>query len=71
MNLRYAFNSQWINKIGLRKLDMFVTATNLITWTKYTGYDPDVNSYSGLRVGVDEGSYPQNRSFMFGLSLGL
>ncbi len=71
VNLRYTFNSQWINKIGLRKLDMFVTATNLITWTKYTGYDPDVNSYSGLRVGVDEGSYPQNRSFMFGLSVGL
>lgn len=72
VNLRYSFNnSPWISKIGLRKLDVFVTASNLITWTKYTGYDPDVNSYSGLRIGVDEGSYPQNRSFMFGLSLGL
>src|SRR5690606_18913080 len=38
VNLRYSFNnSPWISKIGLRKLDVFVTASNLITWTKYTG----------------------------------
>ncbi|WP_433902574.1 SusC/RagA family TonB-linked outer membrane protein [Sphingobacterium puteale] len=71
VNLRYSFDSAWSKRIGLRKLDAFVTATNLITWTKYTGFDPDVNSYSGLRVGLDEGSYPQSRTFMFGLILGL
>ncbi|WP_343561294.1 TonB-dependent receptor [Sphingobacterium sp.] len=71
VNLRYSFDPSWSKRIGLRKLDAFVTATNLITWTKYTGFDPDVNSYSGLRVGLDEGSYPQSRTFMFGLILGL
>ncbi|MNM97994.1 TonB dependent receptor [compost metagenome] len=71
INLRYSFDPAWSKRIGLRKLDAFVTATNLITWTKYTGFDPDVNSYSGLRVGLDEGSYPQSRTFMFGLILGL
>jgi TonB-linked SusC/RagA family outer membrane protein len=71
VNLRYSFDSAWSKRIGLRKLDAFVTATNLVTWTKYTGFDPDVNSYSGLRVGLDEGSYPQSRTFTFGLIFGL
>ncbi|MDM1296258.1 TonB-dependent receptor [Sphingobacterium sp. N143] len=71
VNLRYSFDPNWSKRIGLRKLEAFVTATNLITWTKYTGFDPDVNSYAGLRVGLDEGSYPQSRTFMFGLIFGL
>src|SRR5690606_19285556 len=71
VNLRYRFYPSWIKRIGMRSLDAFVTGTNLITWTKYTGFDPDVNSYGGLRVGVDEGSYPQSRSFVFGINIGL
>ncbi|GHE39580.1 SusC/RagA family TonB-linked outer membrane protein [Sphingobacterium griseoflavum] len=71
VNFRYTFSPSLVQRIGLRKVDAFVTATNLITWTRYTGFDPDVNSYSGLRVGVDEGSYPQSRTFIFGLNIGL
>ncbi|QQD16024.1 SusC/RagA family TonB-linked outer membrane protein [Sphingobacterium sp. UDSM-2020] len=71
VNLRYSFDSALSKRIGMRKLDAFVTAANLVTWTKYTGFDPDVNSYSGLRVGLDEGSYPQSRTFTFGLIFGL
>ena len=71
VNLRYSIKPEWTQKIGLRKVDAFINANNLITWTKYTGFDPDVNSYSGLRVGLDEGSYPQSRTFMFGLTFGL
>lgn len=71
VNLKYTFDTGFVERLGLRKIDAFVTAGNLITWTKYTGFDPDVNSYSGLRAGVDEGSYPQSRSFVFGLSIGL
>lgn len=71
VNLRYSFSPDLIHRIGLRSLDAFVTATNLVTWTRYTGFDPDVNSYAGLRVGVDEGSYPQSRTVIFGLGIGL
>ena len=68
VNLRYRFPDRLIEPFGLSNLDVFVTASNLITWTKYTGFDPDVNSYSGLRSGVDEGSYPQSRTIMTGLN---
>lgn len=70
VNLNYSFPQALIGRFGLSKLDAYVTAANLITWTKYTGFDPDVNSYSGLRTGVDEGSYPQSRTVILGLNFG-
>ena len=45
------------------KARLFVTASNLLTLTSYTGYDPEVAS------GTDTGSYPSARSFAFGLDL--
>lgn len=71
VNLRYSLPLELVNRIGLTRLDAYVTGTNLITWTDYTGFDPDVSSYSGLRIGVDEGSYPQSRTVIVGLSIGL
>jgi TonB-linked SusC/RagA family outer membrane protein len=50
----------------------FVTASNLLTFTKYSGYDPEfmyINNPFGM--GIDYGSIPQTRSFIIGLKLGL
>lgn len=69
VNVRYSLPAKLISRVGLTKMEAYVTASNLITWTKYTGFDPDVNSYDGLRVGVDEGSYPQSRTVITGLIL--
>lgn len=68
VDFRYSFPATVIKSLGLTRLDVYLTASNLLTWTKYTGFDPDVNSYSGLRVGVDEGSYPQSRTIITGLN---
>ncbi len=57
------------SKAGISRLRAYVSGENLLTFTHYTGYDPEVNSYSGLQVGVDEGSYPQSRTVVFGLNL--
>lgn len=70
VHLRYSVPETFVNRFGIGSLDAYLTGTNLITWTKYTGFDPDVNSYSGLRMGVDEGSYPQSRTIIFGLNFG-
>lgn len=57
-----------------RSLRVYVTGTNLHIWSKYSGYDPDVNSnvssdsYPGLTPGLDYSSYPKNRSYTFGLN---
>lgn len=57
------------SKAGISKVRAYVTGENLLTFTHYTGYDPEVNSYSGLQVGVDEGAYPQSRTVIFGLNV--
>ena len=50
----------------LRGINLTATGGNLWVWTRYSGWDPDVNSYGGIRrKGADMGSYPGARSFKF------
>jgi hypothetical protein len=42
---------------------VYFAASNLLTLTKYSGYDPEVGS------GVDYGNYPQARTFLFGINV--
>jgi TonB-linked SusC/RagA family outer membrane protein len=54
---------------GGRTAHLYVSAINLKTWTKYTGFDPEVSAFgSPDRPGVDLGSYPQSRQFTFGVN---
>ena len=52
------------------KLRLYATGSNLLTWTKYSGFDPEVSTMgNGLTPGVDFGAYPKSRSFVFGINL--
>lgn len=55
----------------VKDIKIFLTATNLFTITDYSGYDPEVNADygTGLTQGVDNGSYPQYRTFTAGINL--
>jgi TonB-linked SusC/RagA family outer membrane protein len=54
---------------GMRNARLYVNGINLVTWTKYTGFDPEVSAFGGSdRPGVDLGSYPQNRTVTLGVS---
>jgi TonB-dependent starch-binding outer membrane protein SusC len=52
-------------------IDVSIAGNNLLLFTKYTGYDPEVNSFSGdpLRSGIDWMSFPNQRSYSINLSL--
>ncbi|MBB6369745.1 SusC/RagA family TonB-linked outer membrane protein [Chryseobacterium shigense] len=54
---------------GVSKINLYVTGQNLLTWTNYTGFDPEVNAFNTTNgvSGVDYGTYPQVRTFIFGL----
>jgi TonB-linked SusC/RagA family outer membrane protein len=54
-------------------LRFYATLNNLYTFTKYTGFDPEVNTRraSPLTPGVDYAAYPRSRAFLFGLNLSL
>jgi TonB-linked SusC/RagA family outer membrane protein len=50
---------------------IYVTGQNLYTWTKYSGFNPDVSSQGvgNLNRGIDLGSYPLARTYIFGINL--
>lgn len=75
LRFSYDFPAAMISRLGLSTLQLSFTAYNLVTWTKYDGFDPEVGKVSGtegnnLAMGVDHGNYPQARSFTFGVKLG-
>jgi|FLOH01.1.fsa_nt_gi TonB-dependent starch-binding outer membrane protein SusC len=66
IQLGYTLPNDLISKIGASKLRLYVTGENLLTLTKYTGYDPEIG---GNVLGIDRGYYPQAQSFMFGANI--
>ena len=71
ITLSYDFQPKWLKKISLSKLQAYVTGQNLLTFTNYKGYDPEVNAYGSDAVaqGVDYGTYPQSKAVIFGLNV--
>ena len=68
-SLSYSFPS--VKSSHIQGIRVYLTAQNLLTWTNYRGFDPEV-SYRGastLTAGEDFGGYPQSRTFMFGVKL--
>ncbi|RFM28187.1 SusC/RagA family TonB-linked outer membrane protein [Deminuibacter soli] len=71
LSLGYTFSKGIIQAIHAKQLRLYVSAQNLITWTKYSGYDPEVNFYEGdnTKQGIDYGIYPSTRTFLAGLNI--
>lgn len=67
LQLGYTLPKNLVKKAGLDKVRFYVMANNLVTFTKYTGYDPEIG---GGSYGVDRGFYPQARTFFAGLNVG-
>ena len=59
------------SRIGLSHIKVYVAAQNVITWTRYSGYDPEVsrNGQNTLTQGIDYSVYPNNKSYQAGLSI--
>jgi hypothetical protein len=53
-------------------MEVMITATNLLTWSGYLGYDPEFSfSYYTMEQGIDYGMMPQTRQFILGFRVGL
>ncbi len=66
LQLGYTLPRSLHQKAGTSRIRFYITAENLFTLTKYTGYDPEVG---GGIFGVDRGQYPQARTIMGGLQI--
>jgi TonB-linked SusC/RagA family outer membrane protein len=70
ITLGYEFAESFLEKVKLEQLRVYVSANNLFTRTKYSGYDPEIGANNDPRdVGVDRGFYPQAKSVIVGLRL--
>ncbi len=69
--LGYTFPESMSRKIGMQKLRLYVTGTNLFCWTKYSGYDPEVDTRRAtpLTPGVDFSAYPKSIGFVGGINI--
>jgi len=72
VNLGYNFSRSMIKRLKLESARVYVAANNLFTFTKYTGYDPEVNSgfVGALNLGHDFYTPPQARTISVGVNLG-
>ncbi|MGZ4012192.1 MAG: SusC/RagA family TonB-linked outer membrane protein, partial [Flavisolibacter sp.] len=66
LQLGYTLPSHLFRGTGISRLRVYVTGENVLTLTKYTGYDPEVG---GGVFGIDKGQYPQARSILGGVQL--
>lgn len=66
--LGYTLPDHLTRRWFVSKFRMFIAAENLLTLTKYEGFDPEISS-GGTSIGIDRGVYPQARVLSFGLSL--
>jgi TonB-linked SusC/RagA family outer membrane protein len=67
--LAYRFNSNLARKAFLNNASLYVYGTNLLTWTDYSGYDPEFSSSNALQPGDDNGKYPKRRELGVGINI--
>jgi len=66
IQIGYTLPQTAVAKIGLERVRVYLMSENLATFTKYTGYDPEIG---GGVMSIDRGIYPQARSFIGGVNL--
>lgn len=77
-NIALAYNvpPALLTRLNITKLRIYASAQNILTFTQYEGYDPEVNYSSDGNVnsnrnlGLDYGSYPNAKSYTVGLNIG-
>lgn len=64
----YTFNQSFLDRYHIGGLRLYAQAANLFTITNYSGLDPEISGGT-TSFGIDEGQYPNQRQFIFGLNL--
>ena len=68
IQLGYTLPEKWTRAVLIQSLRVYVSAENLLTFTGYRGFDPEISS-GGTSLGVDYGVYPQPRTLLCGINL--
>ena len=71
-NITLSYNIQHpkLKKINIERIQPYITLDNMITFTNYSGYDPEMSQYtSATSMGVDWGTYPNVKTVTFGVNI--
>jgi hypothetical protein len=62
---------RFLSRYGLSNTRAYITGTNLVTWTHYSGFNPDVSSLGigNVNRGVDVGQYPLAKGVTIGVNI--
>ena len=69
MQLGYALNPKYSEKVGITKIRLYAGVNNLYTFTKYKGFDPGASNGAPIGGGIDYGFYPIPRTYLLGLNI--
>ena len=75
LQLTYSIPNHLTSRVGISNAQIYLQGQNLLTLTKYTGLDPDINLRTSgndnqdIHMGIDEGAYPVAKSFLIGARL--
>ncbi len=79
LTLGYSLPESVLNKLKISRFMLYITAENLFTFTKYSGFDPETSVFNSssnsdsasknTAPGVDYGNYPQSRDFILGVNV--
>ena len=69
IQLGYVLPQNITQKVAIQRFRVFVSAENLLTLTKYDGFDPEIASGGYTTIGVDKGIYPQARTISMGANI--
>lgn len=71
ITLGYNFSNSLMESLGIHSARIYASGTNLITFTDYTGFDPESNNSGGSDTfaGVDHASYPSQKKYTLGLDI--
>lgn len=70
ITLSYDFSGKFLQKYNIHRIAPYVTLANMLTLTRYSGYDPEMSQYSSAtNTGIDYGTYPNVRTVTFGVNV--
>ena len=70
ITLSYDISGEWLRKANIARIQPYVTLSNYVTFTKYSGYDPEVSQNTdATSMGLDFGTYPNIRTVTFGVNI--
>jgi len=71
ITLGYTFPAMSISRLKITKLRIYATGNNIAVFTRYSGYDPEVNTRRATPItpGVDYSAYPRSHNYIFGVNV--